>query len=575
LNKFSFTKRYTLALTIIAMLSTLAYFNLDKLITTQYSSGKLINISGQQRMLSQQISLHAIYYKSSTLKRNIQEMQKNHKFLTSMPMSKELKDIYFGNKITLDKEKKDYINEISKRVKSDYIQEPIMLDKKVKEYLYNAKKFLNTRSGKSLTYLLTHSKNLLKDLDKATMIYVKEAQNNTHTLKKVELLIFILTITTLILEALFIFRPANRQIIEDTKIITKEKDYSNTVIDSSTNAIITLDNNLKIKKFNKMAQEIFKYSSKEMLESRSFSKIVPIFKHANSVKEFLEIIKNSNLSKPQELEGVDKRANKFPIKASFGVSKKDDDVIIIANIQNITQEKLKDKIVQEQAKFAALGEMIAVIAHQWRQPLAQLNFNNLYIKKLTNNEEIKKEIKNSEEIIQFMSETISNFENFYKKSDEKEFNPIESINQALKIVDSIIKLKEIKVIKNIDSKATIYANPNALAQVVLSILQNALDIIKQRAIKDPQIKITLKDLNEYIKITIEDNAKGIKEEPIDNIFKPFISKKEIASSGIGLYMSKMVIQEKFNGTISAKNSEIGAVFTILLPCNNKKKDLES
>jgi len=565
LKNFSFTKRYTLALSIIAMLSTLAYFNLDKLINTQYSSGKLINISGQQRMLSQQISLHSIYYKNSALKEDIEKMEKNHNFLISMPMSKELKNIYFGNKVTFDKNKKDYINEISKRVKSDYIQEAIMLDKKVKEYLFHAKKFLNTRSGKSLTYLLTHSKGLLNDLDKATSIYVKEAQNNTKTLKKVELLIFILTITTLILEALFIFRPANRQIIKDTKIITSEKDYSNAVIDSSTNAIITLDSNLKIKKFNKMAQEIFKYNKKEMLDSKMFSKIVPKFNNINKIDDFLNTISKERLSDTKELEGIDKNGNKFPIKASFGISKKDNDIIIIANIQNITQEKLKDKIVQEQAKFAALGEMIAVIAHQWRQPLAQLNFNNLYIKKLTNDKTIIQESKNNEEIIQFMSETISNFENFYKKSENKEFNPEDSINQALKIVDSIIKLKEIKIIKNISSKEKIYANPNSLAQVILSILQNALDVIKLRDIKNPTIKISLTDKKDYLEIKIEDNAGGIEENQIENIFKPFISKKKKASTGIGLYMSKMVIEEKFNGTIEANNTKNGALFTIKLP----------
>jgi len=562
LRKFNFTKRYILALTIIALLSTLAYFNLDRLITTQYNSGKLINLSGQQRMLSQQISLHAIYYKTAALKENIKKMEQNHKFLTSMPMSKELKNIYFGRVVSLDKNKKDYINAISKRVKSNYIQEPIMLDIKVKKYLNHAKHFLETRSGKSLTYLLTHSKPLLKDLDKATSAYVKEAQNNSDMLKRVELLIFILTIITLILEAFFIFRPANRQIIEDTKIITNEKDYSNTVIDSSTNAIITLDSNLEIKKFNKMAQDIFKYSQNEMLNSKLFSKIVPKFKDINSIDTLLKLIKKEKLSQPKELEGVDKNGNKFPIKASFGVKEQEDDIIVVANIQDITKEKLKDKIVQEQAKFAALGEMIAVIAHQWRQPLAQLNFNNLYIKKLTNNNEIIKELKNNEDIIAFMSETISNFENFYKKSDEREFNPIESINQALKIVDSIIKLNEIKVIKDINSTSKIYANPNALSQVILSILQNALDVIKDRDIKNPTIHITLKEQKDSIIIQIEDNAGGIKESPIENIFKPFISKKRVTSTGIGLYMSKMVIEKKFKGTIEAKNTSKGAIFTI-------------
>jgi PAS domain S-box-containing protein len=527
-----------LALSIIAILSTLAYINLDNLISSQYSSGKLINISGRQRMLSQQISLHAIYYKTKNLKKNIDLMEKNHKELLSYPMTKELKKTYF--------------------------EDPIKLDEKVKKYLYHAKNFYETRSGISLTYLLKNSKSLLQDLDKATSIYVKEAEKNTNKLKKVELYIFILTLVTLFFEALFIFRPANKQIIDDKKIITQEKDYSNTVIESSTNAIITLDKELKIKTFNKMAEEIFGYKKDEMLGKTSLKKIVPKFSE-KSVEELLHTLKEEKMKEVQELEGVDKKGNSFPIRISFGTSRDGEDIVIVANIQNISKEKLKDKLLQQQAKFAALGEMIAVIAHQWRQPLAQLNFNTIYIKKHLTDQKLIDELKNNEEIIQFMSETITNFEDFYKKSDNTHFNPIVSIEQVLKIVDSIIKLREIKLIKDIDSKLTIYGNSNSLAQVILSIIQNALDLIKMRKIKNPKIQIMLKDTPTHIVLTIEDNAGGIKTSPIENIFKPFISKKMIPSTGIGLYMSQLIIKEKFCGEIIAENTKNGAKFTILLP----------
>ena len=564
MENFSFTKRYILALSIIAMLSTLAYFNMNHLISNQYSNGNIINISGKQRMLSQQISLHAIYYKVAELKKNIKQMEKNHNYLINMPMNQKLKDLYFDTKVSIDKNKKDYINEISKRVKSDYIQEPIMLDKKVKEYLKHAKNFLNTRSGKSLTYLLTHSKALLQDLDKATSLYVEEAEKNTKMLIRVELYIFLLTLITLLFEALFIFRPANRKIVDDKVVITKEKDYSNTVIESSTNAIITLNKKLQIITFNKKAQEIFKYKKEELFNTTALKKIIPTLKEQNAQK-LLKRIKDDNIYNTQELVGIDKYGKEFPIRISFGISSKEENLLIVANIQNIEQEKLKDKIVQHQAKFAALGEMIAIIAHQWRQPLAQLNFNNLYIKKITDNKEIIKEIKNNEDIISFMSQTIKNFEDFYKKSDNKEFNPKESIEQALKIVDSIINLNEIELKKEFNTSTTIYGNSNALAQVILSILQNSLDVIKSRKIINPSISISVKEEKNNLIITIVDNAGGIKEKSIETIFKPFISTKTIASTGIGLYMSRLVIEDKFKGTIEANNNEFGAEFTIRLP----------
>ena len=538
MKSFNFTKRYIFALSLIALLSTLAYFNLDHLISSQYSNGKLIDISGRQRMLSQQISLHAIYYKTKNLKKNIAMMEKNHNELLSYPMPKELKKIYF--------------------------ESPIMLDKKVKKYLYHAKNFYETRSGISLTYLLKNSKPLLQDLDKAVSVYVKEAEENTNKLKKVELYIFLLTLLTLFFEALFIFRPANKQIIDDTRIITKQKDYSDTVIESSTNAIITLDNKLKIKTFNKTAENIFGYKKEEMLGKASLKKIVPMLDE-EQIDEFLDTLKKEKMKEVQELEGVDKNQERFPIRISFGISGRGKDIVIVANIQNISKEKLKDKLIQQQSKFAALGEMIAIIAHQWRQPLAQLSFNNIYIRKHLSDKKLIEELNNNEEIIQFMSETITNFEDFYKKSDNSNFNPIVSINQALKIVDSILKLRGIELTKDIDSKLTIYGNLNSLAHIILSILQNALDVIKLRDVKDPHIHISLKDDKQYIVLEIEDNAGGIKETPISNIFKPFISKKMVPSTGIGLYMCELVIKEKFNGKILATNTKLGAKFTILLP----------
>ncbi len=416
MGKFSFTKRYVLALSLIAILSTLAYFNLDHLINTQYNSSKLINISAKQRMLSQQISFYAIYYKMKNVKKTLELMEKNHNKLLSYPMPKELKKIYF--------------------------QKPIELDKKVKRYIKEAKNFYITRSGRSLTYLLTHSKLLLQDLDKAAKVHVQNAENSTNYLKKVELNIYLLTLLTLLFEAIFIFLPVSRKMKE---------------------------------------------------------------------------------------------------------------------------EKLKDKVLQEQSKFAALGEMIAIIAHQWRQPLAQLNFNTIFLKKKVKDEEVKKELENNEDIIHFMSDTIKNFEDFYKKSDNSNFNPIISIKQVFKIVDSIIKLREIKIIKEINSKIFIYGNSNSLAHVILSIIQNSLDAIKLREIKEAFIKITLNDSEKYIVITIEDNAGGIKEEPISKVFQPFISKKKIPSTGIGLYMSKLIIEDKFSGKIKAENTKNGAKFSIFLP----------
>ncbi len=458
---------------------------------------------------------------------------------------------------------------MSKQLKKAYFKKPMLLDKRVKEYISYAKSFNEKRDGTSITYLLKNSNVLLEDFDKVVSLYLAQAKANTEKLKKVELYIFLFTLLTLFFEAILIFRPANKNINKKTKELTDEKDYSNAVIESSTNAIITLDKDLRIRTYNKMAEIIFEYDKEEMLNQSFFGKIVPKqyeILRKEGVYSFLKTLKLDKIGEVGEIEGVNKQGQKFPIRISFGTSGENDTIAIVANIQDISKEKLKDKILQQQAKFAALGEMIAVIAHQWRQPLSELNFNCMYIKKKLKDSELTKEVNKNENIIQFMSETITNFENFYKKTENSVFNPIVSINQALNLVDSLLKLNQVKLIKKVDSKITIYGNSNTLAHVVLSIIQNTIDIIKLRKVENPCITISLKDSKKHIILSIKDNAGGIiGVSPIDGVFKPFNSQKKISSTGIGLYMSKLVIENKFHGTIKATNIDGGAQFVIKLP----------
>lgn len=529
LENFSFTKRYILALSIIALLSILAFVNLSKLLTIQSSDARIVNMSGNQKIITREIAYFAIYYKIDQLKDKIEEMEKTHNQLISLEMSKELANIYYGEKINLDK--------------------------KVRAYLQHAKSFYEKRDGKSQNYVLKNSENLLVDLEKAVLIYLKEAQANTKKVQQVETFILIMTLLTLLFEAIFIFMPANKSINKRTNELIREKEFSNAVIESSPNAIITLDSDLKIRTFNKEAEKIFHYTKEEMLGERFLGRLIP-----NS-----DIMKISNIREYHEIEAVTKEGRSLPVRISFGTSGENKDIAIVANIQDISNEKLNNEILEQQSKLAVLGEMIAIIAHQWRQPLSQLSFNCMYIKKKTEDPDIINESIENEEIIQFMSETISNFQDFYKKTDDAIFNPVVSINQALKIVDSILELHQVQLIKEIESTIKIYGNANSLAHIILSIIQNTIDIIRVSKVTNPCIKITLQDSPQNIRLSIQDNAGGIKVNPIDDIFKPFHSKKEKPSTGIGLYMSKMIIKDHFKGSISATNKDTGAEFLICLP----------
>lgn len=540
------TKRYIIALSLIALLSILAYYNLNHLISSQSNNGKIINTSSKQGMLSQQIALYAIYYKTENLRTNIALMEEAHNLLLSFPMSSELKKIYF--------------------------EEPFSLDKDVRTYLFHAKRFEENRDGRSLTYILQNSQKLLENLDLATAIYVATTEGNTIKLKNVEFFIFIFTLVTLFFEAIFIFRPATKKITEVTKELIKQHDYANTIIESNTNAIVTLDSKLTIQTFNHMAEKIFGYTKHEIIGEPFFQKIIskaslPV--EQEGILNFKKILEIENKEEVREIKAINKKGQIFPIRISFGISGEEKNILIIS-MQDISKEIFKDKIMIQQAKFAALGEMIAIIAHQWRQPLAQLSFNCMYIRKKLTNPELMEETAKNEEIIQFMSETITNFENFYKHVDNTIFNPAISIKQTLVLLESSLKHYQIKLIQQFNSEMNVFGNTNSLSQVILSILQNTIDIIKSSEIKDPFIHITLEDSDKFVVLKITDNAGGIQAPLINDIFKPFHSNKNKLSTGIGLYMSKLIIENQFHGIINAKNTQNGAQFTILLPssCEN-------
>jgi PAS domain S-box-containing protein len=540
-ERLSFTARYMTALSLIALLSTLAFFNLNHLISSQANDGQLITTSGQQIMLSQKIALYAIYYQTKQLEKSIEEMEKNHAFLLEVPMSKKLHDVYFNA--------------------------PITLDEKVKTFLTHAKRFQLTRDGRSLTYVLQNSQILLEQLNQAAQVYLEEAEAKTKNLSRLELYIYIATLVALLLEAIFIFKPANASINRKTEELTQEKNYSNAVIESSTNAIISLDREHRIRTYNRMAEYIFGYKREEMQEINDLLKIIPSQYgdiHAKGFEAFITNRAVHEFGQPGEFEAKNKEGKHFPIRISFGASGQDN-VAIVANIQDISQEKLNDTLLHKQAKFAALGEMIAIIAHQWRQPLAELSFNNIYLKKCISDEGLRDELHKNEGIIQFMSETIASFESFYLESPRKLFESKEAILQGVRIVESLFKLRGITLDLNLDDAFKLYGHQNTLAQVILSLLQNAVDIHTSRQILNPWVRIVQESTKEHILIEVRDNGGGIKPEALNRIFDPFYSEKKSPSTGLGLYMSKLVIEEKFGGSIEARNSDLGACFIIILP----------
>ena len=244
------------------------------------------------------------------------------------------------------------------------------------------------------------------------------------------------------------------------------------------------------------------------------------------------------------------------------------------NIQKIAHdEKQKnEQLLIQQSKLAMMGEMIGNIAHQWRQPLMQLSAIIMYLDAYNEKEKLTKEkfqnkITESVSIIDYMSKTIEDFRNYYKPEKQKEeFLIKQSINSALFIIDSALKNSFIKVKINYeDENLKIKSFKNEFSQAILNVISNAKDVLIQRKIKNPQINILVYSKNEKSYIAIEDNGNGINKDILDKIFDPyFTTKHKSQGTGIGLYMTKMIIENNMQGKIEVINTKNGAQFTIIL-----------
>ncbi len=238
----------------------------------------------------------------------------------------------------------------------------------------------------------------------------------------------------------------------------------------------------------------------------------------------------------------------------------------------IEELRKKDSYMLQQARMAQMGEMIAMIAHQWRQPLSSITAISSNIQlALALNEEISKETLQKELLsidqrTALLSNTIDDFRNFYNTDNQRNtFNLQQTISQAIEVLTPAIDNADVYIKVSYDLKQEINSFESEIIQVLMNIIKNAIDILKE---KDEDRKISIRAYQDNIStyILIEDNGGGIDEKIISKIFEPYFStKKEKNGMGLGLYMSKLIIHEHCKGELQVQNTKSGAVFTIALP----------
>jgi len=247
--------------------------------------------------------------------------------------------------------------------------------------------------------------------------------------------------------------------------------------------------------------------------------------------------------------------------------------------EEVEQNRQKDNMLFQQSKMASMGEMIENIAHQWRQPLSLISTSASGIKinkeyGTLSDELLDEAVDNIMNGTKFLSNTIDDFRDFYKVDKTKErFNIKEVLDKTLKLTSSRFTNRAIKVIKDCE-ELYILGFENELIQVFINILNNARDQLENFSHDERFIFISVKKDENRAVISIKDNAGGIKEEIINRIFEPyFTTKGSDKGTGIGLFMSKEIIEKHFYGEIFAKNETLiynkkeykGANFIIYLP----------
>ena len=367
----------------------------------------------------------------------------------------------------------------------------------------------------------------------------------------------------------------NKKLIKDVEEKTKDYKIKNEeLINSNQNffdllntaieAIVIFDDNNTLVKLNKSGKIMFNYYFDEESTSKKISDFIP----DNFLFE-VNIKLKDEIFEPFEINLLRSDKTIFPALISGKTILIENKIHTILSVVDLTQIKLQNEFIQQQAKLAQMGELLSMIAHQWRQPLTAISAasENLKLKLILNqvdNELIQDTTEDINKYTKYLSNTINDFKNFYKTNKSRETTNLDEMaEKSLNIIEDSITYKNIKIIKNFNSRSDIKTYMNEVTQVILTLLQNAEDILLEKQTQNPYIKINTFEDDEYLYLQVIDNGGGIPQDILDKIFDPYFSTKhEKNGSGLGLYFAKSIIENNCDALLTVENNQDEAVFTI-------------
>lgn len=305
--------------------------------------------------------------------------------------------------------------------------------------------------------------------------------------------------------------------------------------------------------------------------------ITPILDDKDEIKEFIAIrydvtkeveLKNDLEKKDAELENLNKTLEQR-VQAQTAQLQELNQTLEQRVEEEVAKNKEKQKMLFWQSRMASLGQMLANIAHQWRQPLTELSLTVFNMKKSAKSNDIEKVqayYKESLSIVENMSQTIDDFSNFFNPNKAKEkFYLDKAVDEALLITKKLIQKQNIKIETSYE-KIEVFGVLNELSQVIINLIQNSSEAYNINKIEQKIISVIIKKGENCAILKFRDSAGGAENKTLDKIFEPyFTTKHQSNGTGLGLFMSKMIIEKSLDGIVVVKNYNNGLEFTIKIP----------
>lgn len=359
------------------------------------------------------------------------------------------------------------------------------------------------------------------------------------------------------------------------KLLKESEQFFKTVFSSAHEGIVILENNT-VMDCNILASQIYEWAREEMI-GRDIIELSSCYgTEDNTLETNLAMAYGLEVQVVESVFTLYRSENtKKVLKVSISSFGNESNKLMLI-LHDITKSIEDEKVFRMQARQAQMGEMISMIAHQWRQPLSVINSISANLKfqeqmKDDGNGELIAELEAIEEQTVHLSQTISDFRDFFRPDKPRERVKLsEIVNHGIKLVEESFKNNSIQYELIVQTDSEIKTFRNELLQVLMTMFKNTIDAFVGSTIERRFMVVVLSQDEAYATISIQDNAGGIDPTVLDKIFLPYFTTKHSSTgTGLGLYMSKMIIEEHCKGVLEVTSENKETIFKIKLKLNEK------